>query len=340
MLRGLEVGAGAALLWMVSGTAAAQEWRINIQEDAAQQLGLDPVALENELKTSFNDELKVLDQTAFLEDMAAASVMAVKGMGADYGTNPQRLVLGYSVGSAATGAGFTFGRGDQALPTSGFAFQMAALAGVNLGVLADEESQLRRITLYANGMVADTRPEPFEASTYHVAAHGQLKLIRPGGENQGGPVEWGGLDLTSGIEITSSRLTLVSGFPLEHNGIRWDAVGSYEVETNATSIPVELSTNLRVLVLTVFAGAAVDLTQSATADSTISLGGAMRSTGPVEVDIGSAQLTLTDRGSAGAYTPRAFAGAQLNLVMFKVYGHLNAAVDGTVGGHVGLRMAL
>jgi len=340
MLRALKVGLGTALLWTVSGTAAAQEWRINIQEDGAEALGLDPAALENELETAFSDELKVIDQTAFLEDMAAASVMSAKGMGADYATNPQRLVLGYSVGSAATGAGFTFGRGDQALPTSGFAFQMAALVGVNLGVLGDEESQLRRLTLYANGMVADTKPAPFEATTYHVAAHGQIKLIRPGGENQGGPIEWGGLDFTSGIEITSSRLTLVSGFPLNYDQIRWDAVGSYEVETNATSIPLELSTNVRILVLTVFAGGAFDLTQSATADSTISLAGALRSTGAVQTDIGSAQLTLSDTGSAGAYTPRAFAGAQLNIVMFKVYGHLNAAMDGTVGGHVGLRMAL
>ena len=334
---GRTLTAGLLLGIPLSGTAAAQEWVFNLQQDRLDQVGLDSADVEQNLTGAFSDELRVFDQTEFLEEMSEASVMAVKGMGVDYASNPQRFVLGFTVGSSASGAGVTFNRGDQSLPEGGFAFQMAAVGGLNLGAFSGEESFLRRIMVYGSGMVAQTSPEPFSASTYHAAGHIQLKLVRP---EPGGTVEWGGLDLTSGLELTNSSMSLAQGLPVEHDGFRWDAVGSYTVDTTATSIPIELSTNLRVFIVSVYAGAAVDLTQDAVANSTINLGGDLRYTAGTEIDVGSAQLTIADEGRAAALTYRGFAGAQLNIFMVKAYGHLNVGLHGAVGGNVGLRVAL
>jgi hypothetical protein len=37
---------------------------------------------------------------------------------------------------------------------------------------------------------------------------------------------------------------------------------------------------------------------------------------------------------------RSAAGAQINVLWLKVYGHLNVAFDDTYGGHLGVRVAL
>ena len=330
----------AALGLMLCGSAAhAQEWTINLERQKMEQLGLDPDAIESDIESTFGDYLKLDEQQAYLNHMAAASAMAVKGMGADYATNPQRFVLGGSVGTALSGDGFGFTPGDGPLPSGGFAFQASVLAGLNLGAFSKDESFLRRVMIYGSGLTAKTKTGAFEARTWHVAGHGQLKLIRP--KKHEGLVEWGGLDLTSGVELTNTTLHLAQGLPLNlDQDIRWDPVGSYDITTDAYSIPVELSTNLRVVVATVYLGAALDITQSATADSDIELGGAVRYEGDPPSDLGSVQLSMKGQGDASGFNGRAFGGLQFNIFFVKLYGQLNVGINETVGGHFGLRIAM
>lgn len=337
--RKLSSLVGLAALGSLSwgAEAQAQEFTFDLDEEALEGTGYEVQEVERLLNGAFGEELKVVDQTVFLEQMSEASVMAVKGMGADYASNPQRFVAGFSLGTAVSGAGFTFGRGGGELPEGGFAFQMSGMAGLNLGVAAKEESFWRRFMIYGSGLVAQTNPEPFEASTYHVATHATFKLVRP---KPGGVVEWGGLDITSGLELTSSSMSLSQTLPVTAEGFTWDATGSYTVDTQAMSVPLELSTNLRVFIASAFAGVAVDTTRDAEARGTIDLSGPLRYTAGAERDVGTVGLALSDTGLGRDLTYRGFAGVQLNATIMKIYGQLNVSTHGATGGHLGVRVAL
>lgn len=327
------------VLLALAPTAAAQSIIIDIDDATASKYGLNAQELENTLRGQMSQDLKIDGQEEFLRQMGAANMMAAKGMGADYASNPQRFVLGGGFGTAVNGAGVSFNRGSEGLPEGGFSFQAAALAGVNLGVASPEESGLRRVMLYVDGMVASTNPDPFKASTTNLGAHAQVKLIRP--KPAKGLLEWGGLDVTSGYEWSRYRLSLTQELPVEVEEMTWKATGTLAVETDSASVPIELSTNVRVFILSLFAGGALDLSLDSLTESEISV------SGPIELQIenqngtlGSASVDLGESAAIEGVTGRLFGGAQVNLLMVKVYGHLNVGLDGSFGGHLGARVAM
>ncbi len=322
----------------VATPAWAQQIDVVIDEDLAAQAGLDAEQVRQEIRSATEGALKFDEPQAYLDDMAAANAFATKGMGVDYASNPQRFFAGASFGSATSGAGLSFLRGEETLPTAGFAFQVAANAGLNLGVLSKDESFLRRIVVSANGIWAQGASGPFDAELYNLGGHVQLKIIRPPHE---GIVEWGGLDLTSGYEISSYRLLLSETLPVATEGLRWDATGTFDVSAVSHTIPVEVSTNLRIFVVSAYAGAALDIRRTATATGKASLGGPVTASAQGhELEIGTVDARMGIVGTAAEYAPRLFGGVQVNVLFVKVYGHLNVGFDDTYAGHLGVRAAL
>lgn len=331
------------LLALLAPAAFAQQVSINIDPELAAQAGLDPETVEQKLDSALDEDLHLVDMSPFMTEMANAAVLSTKGMGVDYATNPQRFVVGASVGTAVSGNGVRFGRGSEGVPSGGFALQIAGMAGVNLGALADEESFARRFQLYVNGMALSTALDPFKGSFLHAGAHAQVQLIRPGGRR--GIFEWGGLAFTTGYEYATYTLTLQEELPVETDALTWDATGTYTVEASAASIPVELSTNLRVSVVTVYGGAAFDINQGSDATSLVSLGGDVLANAGGGVRLGDATVSTGAAGQGDAYFPRGFVGVQINILPVKVYGHVNAATDLAAerlsfGGNVGIRVAI
>lgn len=325
------------MLCAAPSAAWAQEITFEFDERAA-QYGVDTTSVEAQMNDAIGGQLKLDAPQAWLEQMAAANALTTKGMGVDYASNPQRFVVGGSFGSAVNGAGVTFVKGEAALPEGGFAVQAAAMAAVNLGAFAKDESFFRRFVLSVNGMKAGGATGPFHADFYNVGAHLQIKLVRPPHD---GVVEWGGIDLTGGYELSSYALTLSQEIPVETDGLAWDATGRFDIAASSQTIPLELSTNLRVFVVTAYAGGGVDLRQTAIAVGDASL------MGPISVDvqgtpqqIGTAGVSMGLTGQAIGYVPRAFVGAQINVFFVKIYGQINGTLDEGFGGHLGARVAL
>lgn len=147
--------------------------------------------------------------------------------------------------------------------------------------------------------------------------------------------------MTSGYEWSRYRLSLSQELPVEVEEMTWKATGTLAVETDSVSVPIELSTNVRVFVLSLFGGAAADLSLDSTTESEISV------RGPVEIQVqgqngtlGSASVDLGERVGIEGVSGRVFGGAQVNLLMVKVYGHVNVGLDGGFGGHLGARVAM
>lgn len=321
-----------------SARAAAPNVTVDITLPAqAQQAGVDEAALEQGMADAIANELHTVDLGAYMDQMASANLLSARGIGADYASDMQRFVVGGGVGTAVNGAGLALTAGDQ-LPDTGFALQIGAMAGVNLGALSPPESALRRLRVYVNGMTATTQRDPLSATFLNYGAHLQLQLIKGGAKTSG--IRWGGVDVTSGYEYSSYTLQLQKAYPISSDGLTWSATGDITMRAVGQGVPIEVSTNLHLFVVTAFVGAAGDYTLSGTADGQIGVSGPIEfSYGGQTTAVGSAAATVSQTGTASGFTPRAFVGVQADIVMVKVYGQLNVTLDRSVGGHAGVRVS-
>ena len=325
-------GALAALGW--GPAAAAQSLELQITNPQVTE-GQVRAALGPELESS----LKVDSQQEFLQRMAQATALSARGMGVDYASTPQRFVIGGSVGSGISGEGAGLGWGSGVLPSGGFAFQGAAMVGLNVGMLARSEGFARRVMLYGHGMGAAGTRGAFSTTTANFGGHVQVGLVGPVGED--GPARWGGVQATVGLERNLYRLQLSQGVPLEADGLSWEADGTYTVDAASLGIPLELSTNMKLGPVSVFGGGALDIEPATAASSEIAL------EGPIEGrvngqrgEIGLARLVFSESGTGSAVAPRGFFGAQINVKALRVYGQLNLAGERGFGAHAGLRVAM
>ena len=332
------------LIALCAPEAQAQQITVTIDSAVAEEAGVDVQEVEDAINGAIDGQLHFDDLSGYMTEMANAAVLSTKGMGIDYATNPQRFVVGGSVGTAVSGAGIQLGRGAETVPEAGFAFQLSGVAGVNLGVMSSDESFLRRFMIYVNGMALNTQLDPFTGSLLNLGAHAQMQILRPGGRK--GIFEWGGLAASTGFEYASYQLVLSQPLPVESDYLTWDAVGTYDVHATAASIPVELSSNLRISVATVYFGGALDINQGSDAETSVQLKGDLITnvTGE-DVTLGTVGAKASLGGVGTAFFPRAFAGVQVNIYPVKIYVHANAATDLDLsrlsfGANAGLRFAL
>ncbi|MEQ1565618.1 MAG: hypothetical protein ABMA64_08270 [Myxococcota bacterium] len=329
------------MIWF-AGVAAAQSVVFDLNDQEAQQLGLDAAQIEDELGGALGDQLNLVDTAGYLASFAGADAIALKGMGVDYASNPRKFTLGATVGSAVADVPLTFVRSPTTLPDGGYAFMASAHAGLNLGALTPSDDWLDRVIVYGNGMkFSPPGNRNFQASLYNFGGHLQVKVVGPFDLKA---VEWGGFDVTVGYEKSFYQLELNRALPLTHSvapaKFTWTANGNYQMSAVADTVPLELSTNVRLLMLTAFGGGAVDV-NGATATSTASLAG------PVDAEVagesanlGTASVSLEGTGDAARLVPRAFVGAQLGFGPAKLYGQLNVASSQTYGGFLGVRLAM
>jgi hypothetical protein len=325
---------------LLSSVAHASEVDIELSLPAeATAAGVDEAQLESEMRSAIDSQLRVGDLQEYTGQMADANILSAKGLGVDYGSDMQRFAAGGGFGTAVKGSSAGFTSGDAPLPEGGFAFQISAMAGLNLGIAAGDDSAARRFKIYAHGMSATTQRDPFTGTFLNYGAHGQIKVIK-GGE-KGAALRWGGLDLTSGWEYSHYTLELTQEIPVESGDLGWKAEGTYRIEAESQSIPVELSTNLHVVVATAWVGGGVDYNLEGQGKTTIGVDGPLTySYEGSEEKVGTAAVSVGTTGQAAAITPRFFVGAQADIVFIKVYGQLNATFDGSFGGHVGARVVL
>ena len=323
--------------------ALAQSFTVTLDPGASDIPGFDADAMVSEMEGVVNSELKLDGQKKYLEQMANANAIATRGMGVDYATNFKKLVFGGSAGSGAAAAGLKLGSGDSLLPDFGWSAQMSLMAGLNLGLLAGKDSALNRVRIFGNGMAFKfPSSDGFQGSMVNYGAHLQVKIVGP---LELKVVEWGGIDLTAGYEGSTYVQSLGAGFPIEApidgGTATWNADGSFDIISKSGSIPLEASTNLRVLVATAYVGGALDSNLAASSDSDIDIDGPLTAKiAGTKSDVGTARIKSTGSGFGSATTPRLFAGVQANILLLKIYGQANVGLNQSAGAHLGVRIAL
>ncbi len=331
------------LLGFVPAIAVAQT-TVDFQVDdaRAQQFGVDPTTAEQELIQTLTDALQLADPERFMVSMAEAAAIAGKGLGVDYASNPSKFVFGVSLGTGANANGLVLDRDPQSLPEGGFSAQTSAMVGVNLGLLAGSDGGMTlwdRITVSAHGMSfkSPASNRGFRGFMTNYGGHVTFKVI---GKGESGIWDWGGLDITTGYENATYRLDFTGNTPFSAGGdLTWDATGRYVLTSSADSIPFELSSNIRVSVITLFAGAGLDLNMAETVgDGSIS--------GPISVDttsgpeaIGIGTITNLTRGEAEPLAIRGFGGVQVNILPLKLYAGIQGSSRASASLQAGIRIA-
>ena len=316
--------------------------------------------LVDAMEDQVNADLANFEQTKFLTPMADATVLSHKGIGVDYATNPDIFMLGFAVSPAANLGDYTISdlrngnayhntEGGGQIPLVGLSAQMALRAGVNLGYFKFLPDlgiiDLKKLTVYADFFSLDLastmtnlgmKPkgtEIKEAKFYNIGLHGQYPLLK--GKSLS-VLKWGGASLTFGFEYTSSTFVLTTSIPTgsQNDGtfeLTWDGTADLGSDIGLLSIPIEVSTNVRLFyVLSLFVGAGVDFNMgkaSTIAEVTAPVTGTEVSSGLTAFNA-DANLDMSEEVWATPVDLRFFGGVQFNLPILKFYGMGAYTVNG------------
>lgn len=329
--------------WLLAGMALGivtpawgQEVTVVLDPAAAQASGVDADEIATEIESAARTATGGLQ--GFVDEMAEANAISGRGLGVDYASNPRTFFVGYGVSVASGSSGLPVTPVSGTLPENGFGFQAAGSAGLNLGVFAPKDPFLKRIVVSANGGYMTTTTGVLESELYDLGGHVQVKVIGPF-ENTG--FGWGGVDVTTGYEVTAYRVSITQLTPVTVSDVTWTPEGGVDVYAVDRAVPIELSTNARISVISAYGGAAVDIHSRSDARALGDVSGPLTAWKHAESrEVGSVSAH-TDLQSAELprITPRLFAGVELQASWFKLYGHFNAGLDETWSGHVGVRLA-
>ena len=342
--------ATAILLWSPA-SARAQGVTVNIEPgpgaDFAAQLGLDLDELEDQLRTEIEDIFHSIDANSYLRAISDAQAFSTKGLGVDYASNPTFLSIGGAANATVSfgNDGFNEPQNDQ--PIVGLSANVSIMAGLNLGRVNPE---LRDLIVYANFFSRTAQLDDFNATLSNAGVHAQYKVLRPKPSARHIVVQWGGIDLTGGLEWSRLKLRLSRALPTdipvgdENDGgdVRFTANGRFDIDSATFTMPAEASTNVRFFgLISAFGGVGIDL-QAGTNDMDVQLDGTLVGTNPdtqSEQEIGTATVQVSDSAGPNKGKLRFFAGLQLNAWRIKAFIQLNVAPDRALGATFGSRLA-
>ena len=302
-----------------------------------------------EVNQLVEDELLALyglvDVPSFLRLSANAQSMANKGLGVDYASNVDGWIFGAAV-TAALDAGdstiddfraFADGTTERAVPL-GAGVQL----GLMLGYAIDDD-----LVVYANGLYYPLDTNDLSGTFYNFGLHVQYKVLTPVGNRA--ILQWGGLDLSTGLELSRMLLALEDRFEASGTlapGFDLDSVstGILELEQRALTIPIEATSNVTLFYfLTLYGGVAVDF-QLGEASMTFDLDSALSTADPNvggELELGSARIEVAEVADPNTVMFRVLGGVQLNIWRLKLFGQLNfLTTDLTLSVAAGLRLVI
>lgn len=311
----------------------------NEGQQLAQAMGISPAELAMQVKGKIDDAYQTGRITGFLKEFTNATSFSQRGIGVDYSSAPTNFMVGLAANLAIAGNPDIH---DKEHITGGLAANFSILLGMNLS-----EWDHKKWTVFANGFYQEASLGDLDGSITSAGAHVQYNVVEPAASGGTGTVaRWLGLSLTSGLEYTrwnfgTGGTPLSTPFDLSGGGmtvpVTFDSTGRFDLHSNALTVPIEVSTGLRIaLVSTVFVGAGIDLTPGG--KSTIDAG----LTGNVKAeadgrDLGSVTITGDgeSKGSPGQF--RVLAGGQVNLWKLKIFVQANVSQAPAASVALGLK---
>lgn len=315
--------------------------QLNAEGDMlAQRLGVTSAELAARMQTSINEAYGATNVDGFIRSFADATAFSMRGLGVDYASDPNSLILGVGV-NFAVAASEQVNASER--PTSGLAANIGFMAGLNLA-----SQGAPRWTVFGNGFYRNASTSDLRGGILSAGLHVQYRLVDPQVE-QGAATKalrWTGIDLTGGLELTRWSLgiddQIVTGFGVMGTSgsanLFVDSTGTFDLTSTTVSVPFEVTTGLRIaLLVSLYVGAAVDL----------NLGNGKLDTNLAGVlltsdmrNVGTATITGGGEESASPLAARVLAGVQLNLWKLKIYAQVNGSATPAASVGFGIRGVL
>ncbi len=296
--------------------------------DFAAAVGYDLNQLEADIQRDIQEIYGLFDPDEYLGAFANAASLSNKGLGVDYASNMTSFSFGGGLNVAASAGNEGFEGVQEGRLVGGLAGNISIMAGINLGVVGFD-----RVNLYANYFKRSMSFNDYlNIDSTNLGIHAQIKLITPKVNGLAKyAFQWGGLDLTTGLQSSTLKFTggetIRNEFSVGENGMQrmasLTATGDYELDLNAIVVPIELSTNARLLYfLSIYGGVGADL-QAGKAKLTVNVTGDLEAEDPNDpsqtVNLGTGNITASEESGPSVGKFRAFAGAQVNILQLKIY---------------------
>lgn len=291
----------------------------------------------------------------FMQGMANSSVMAGKGIGSDYASRMNVLLIGAGVGvgadlekDKATGSDI-----------SGVGVQGGLIIGTNLGWLDTEKIfglYADRLNVYFNYLgydldrtMGDGDKNRLQADLKSFGFHVSYDLVKPKGNSM---LRWGGVKVHTGFEYNSTKLKFTTDLNQTINEtvtagatsgtVTGTLTGkpSATIDANTQSIPLEVSTNVQLLYfLSLYTGLGVDMNFG----KAKAAGALNADPTPLQYNGGAgptvqADANISGSGNVDSFLTRAFAGVQINLPYTNIFVQADKSLgNDLIGASAGLR---
>jgi hypothetical protein len=323
----------------------------------AAALGTTPELLTQQLKSQVDALFQASNVTSFLRDFQNAQSFSSKGLGVDYASEATL---------AEVGATFSFASNvDKAYrpsgsytdpPVSGGGANFSLMGGIGLGLIGIDP-----VMIFGNWFKGSASLGQLDGNYQNWGLHGQLRLLGPSRSSSATKlfVRWGGIAITSGADY--SRLSLsthkqikstitvpsqLAGLPGAPVELASDVNGnlSFELDQKTWSVPLEVTTSLRLLSLfTVYGGFGLDWQLGGGSDMNIVMDNATVTNKATGASLGSVTVHATGHASPSAARMREIVGVQLSFIdVVRFFVQLNTTASSPMLTSValGLRLAI
>lgn len=296
-----------------------------------------------DVETNLNLRQPIKDPDRIMKSTANSTAMASRGIGTDYASHMENVLIGVSLGAAADMDRNT-GLRDE--PLSGLGGATGILFGKKISKKADvffNFGGLSHSRTFEGIMNTDLNAE---ITTFSIGAHARYQLMEGSGDDQLG---WGGIKLHVGYDYNKNELNFqnrlneeidvdLGGSAVLQGRLKGNPV--YEIISEIHSIPIEISSNVTFLrYFTFFGGIGTDFNFGesrgkgdikARAFSPLTcVSGICTGLNLPEVEVVG---NLDRKQNVDSMVGRGFGGLQLNLGPVKIYGLLNQTLGSKVVG--------
>mgnify|MGYP000188587555 CR=1 FL=1 len=309
--------------------------------------------LEAEAETSANSDLPDVSLGKYAEGISNANGFAYKGSTSEYADKLELMSLKISGGVAFAG---DLNEPEEA---DGFGVGGAVTAGLNLDILPIDKVgpiELSKLDLFFTFMSYDVDQDQgdsnVEGSISAFGAFARYPLVESKSILGGYLVEWGGVHLHTGFMQSKMKVEMTQSFedqdfeddsndPIILYGQFTDGSANFTIDSSITTIPVELSTYLRLgYVFTLYGGVGFDYQMGSTdvdfgADGDLE-GGTSEGSSDWRADV---DVSDDNNGKPTATNTRSFVGLQFNVPFVRLYAQLNKGLGSDlVGTNLGLKI--
>lgn len=291
--------------------------------------------MDQAIKGEINGDIPRVSIDKYGSGVANTTALSMKGQGSDYAENFTYFIFKPSLGFAVDGDI------DKPESASGFGVGGALTVGLNLDMLPFDKIgsiEMKNLDIFLSFMNYDldqTQDDTAfngELSSFGVFARYRFmegKDIFPGYM-----LEWGGVHLHTGLQRNTMGLKLTQSFKDQtvtaggETATFGNSSAVFNIDSSVTSIPIEISTYLRMLyVFTLYTGAGFDYNMGST-DIDLTASGSVASTGY------SADINANEGGSGKpeATNFRGFLGLQFNVPLVRLYVHVNKGLGNDLKG--------